>query len=125
MWYTDAKWQSRLVAEQEIMRGRFPGFRLQQVADGALQWAGALQPIAGVAFIVAVRYPDRYPYDPPRFFVHDPPLSERSPHRYSDGSVCIHKRHWDPMRGTAASCIPLISAWLVAYLHWLQTGEEF
>lgn len=125
MWYTDAKWRSRLLAEQEIMHSRFPQLRLHRTEHGALQWVGTLEPIEHVPFLVAVRYPDRYPYEPPRFFVEDPPLHERAPHRYQDGSMCIHKRHWDVMCGTAASCIPLISAWLVAYLHWLHTGEEF
>jgi ubiquitin-protein ligase len=125
MWYMDAKWQARLLAEQEIMRARFPQLSLRRTEHGALQWVGFLEPVEHIAFLVAARYPDRYPYEAPRFFVEDPPLHDRAPHRYQDGSVCIHKRSWDPMRGTAASCIPLIAAWLCAYCCWLETGEEF
>ncbi len=40
-------------------------------------------------------------------------------------SICVHKASWDPMTGTAASCVGLAASWLIAYLNWLENGEVF
>lgn len=125
MWYADSKWQGRMLAERQIMESRFPHFRLVRTDLGALQWVGVLRPIEDAEFVTVVQYPDRYPYSAPKLFVVDPPLRTDAPHVYHDGSVCIHKRQWDAECGTAASCVPLLASWLVAYVNWIRTGERF
>jgi hypothetical protein len=125
VWYEDPKWQQRVLIEQEIMRERFPNFRLVRTEGRALQWVGLVEPVEGTRFLITVRYPEQFPYLPPRLFVEDPPLRRGSPHRYGDGSICIHKKYWDVSRGTAASCVPLACSWLASYVLWTRTGEEF
>ena len=125
MWYEEKRWRDRLLAEQAIMDDRFPQFVLQRGAKSCLGWEGILEPLSGVPFLVSLTYPKRYPYNMPALRVVDPPVQPRAPHVYADGSVCAHKKKWNPTTGTAASCVPLLSAWLVAYLHWLETGERF
>lgn len=126
-WYLDSKWRRRLVVEQQLMRDRFPSFELRRGREGELYWRGNLQPVNSIVFVVAVRYPRTYPYNAPVLQVVEPRLHPGAPHRYadSDGSICIHKQGWNPATGTAASVVPLAAAWLVAYCHWLATGEAF
>ncbi len=108
------------------MKGRFPRFVLRRDADDALWWEGELEPIAGVFYRVAVRYPRGYPYSAPTLWLLDPPVEAGAPHLYQDGSLCVHRRgSWLPHTGTAASAVPLLSAWLLAYSVWRVTGERF
>lgn len=126
MWYEEQRWRARLVAEQELMRSRFPGFKLTRAGDGGLRWVGVIEPVSGYPFFVSLRYPPHYPYQEPKSFVEAPPLRAGAPHVYAnDLSLCVHKAAWDPMTGTAAGCVPLVSAWLVAYVNWLESGETF
>lgn len=127
MLYQDAKWCGRMLAEQEIMHSRFPSFRLIESSTGELRWRGVLEPVAGYTFVVSVRLPPHYPYREPQCHIEEPRIQAGAPHVYasSDGHICVHRRTWDPMTGTAASCIPLIAAWLTAYACWLETREEF
>jgi len=113
------------MAEVEVMQTRFPNFSLIEETDGQLLWVGVLEPQLDEEFLVTVEYPNDYPYRAPVLWVLDPALRPGTPHVYSDGSICIHKATWDPERGTAASCVPLLAAWLLAYLVWLQTGEIY
>lgn len=125
MWYRDAKWRSRLLAEQSLMRERFPQFMLTQSPAGLLVWRGVLRPVEGVRFEISVILPARYPYEAPELRAERPPLKPGAPHVYSSGALCVHRLNWDPMRGTAVSVIPLAAAWLVGYMNWLRTGENF
>jgi ubiquitin-protein ligase len=85
-----------------------------------------LQPVRSApAFEITATMPTRYPYEAPELRVERPRVRAGAPHLYANGTLCIHKQNWDPMRGTVASVIPLASAWLVGYLAWLQTGESF
>ena len=124
MWHHETRWQSRLFAEEAVMRERFPGFALRMGSD-ELFWEGTLEPVQGRRFRITLAYPSRYPYQEPVLRVLRPRLREGAPHRYVDGSICVHRSGWDPATGTAASMIPLASAWLVGYLNWLETGEGF
>ncbi len=107
------------------MLDRFPAFTLLRGADGALRWEGWLEPVPARRFLISVRYPPHYPYAAPVLHVITPSLRSGSPHRYADGSLCVHKMRWDPATGTAASCVPLAAAWLVGYISWVELGESF
>jgi ubiquitin-protein ligase len=124
LWYRADRWKARLLAEITLMEERFPQFVLHLTAAGELQWVGILEPIDESFFAVSLTYPARYPYVGPVFRVESPTLAGNSPHLYRDGSLCVHKT-WDPERATAASCVPLICAWLVAFLHYQASGETF
>lgn len=123
-WYTAPPWKGRLVAEVALMGERFSHLRLVRLG-GELRWEGVIEPVRGQRFHIAIAYPARYPYAPPTLWVLDPAIQQGAPHLYADGSICVHRRQWDPMTGTAASLVPLAAAWLVAYLHWRTTGEGF
>ena len=125
MRYEETRWRSRLLAEQALMRERFPGFVLTRAATGTLVWRGVLHPVGDAAFEVSATTPTHYPYAAPELRVERPPLRTGTPHLYANGTLCVHKASWDPMRGTIASVIPLAAAWLVGYLHWANTGEGF
>ncbi len=125
MWFEEARWRSRLLAEHALMRERFPGFILTRTASGLLVWRGVLRPAEDAAFEVSATAPAQYPYVAPELRVERPPLRSGAPHLYANGTLCVHKASWDPMRGTVASVIPLAAAWLVGYLNWSRSGEGF
>ena len=126
MWYQEQKWRNRLVAEAALMHERFPGFVLTRGAAGQLVWRGMLQPVRNAPnYEISVTVPARYPYEAPVLRVERPALRTGAPHLYLNGSLCVYRQSWDPMRGTVASVVPLIAAWLTAYEHWRQTGESF
>ena len=113
-WHEERRWKSRLVAEVAVMRGHFPAFQLMKKTDRGLLWVGVLAPTPEDDFFVGVEYPDDYPHRAPALWVLEPELVPGALHVYSDGSCCIHSDSWNPDRGTAASCVPLIAGWLVA-----------
>ncbi len=125
MWYREAKWHNRLLAEQSLMHERFPQFVLTQSPSDLLVWRGVLVPVEGAPFEISVTMPARYPYGAPELRAERPRIRPGAPHLYANGTLCVHRLSWDPMRGTVVSVIPLAAAWLVGYLNWLRTGEQF
>jgi len=125
VWYREAKWRNRLVAEQSLMRERFPQFALTRSPGGLLVWRGVITPVNGAAFEISVTMPARYPYEAPELRAEVPRIRPGAPHVYANGSLCVHRLNWDPMRGTVVSVIPLAAAWLVGYLNWTRSGEPF
>lgn len=123
VWYREGRWGDRLLAEQELMKSRFPQFRLVETAASELRWIGWLEPVLGHRFLVSLRYPSSYPYASPDLFLEEPAMEAGAPHVYSSGACCVHKARWNPETGTAVSCVPLLSAWLARYLTWLACGE--
>lgn len=109
------------------MHERYPRMRLQLHQSGELGWEGALEPFPGARFRVSLSYPANYPFAEPVARVLEPPLRAGAPHVYQNGSLCIHRQGetWNASKHTAASRVPLIASWLVAYMHWTQTGERF
>src|SRR3989442_15023184 len=104
------------------MRERFPQFVLTRSTAGLLVWRGVLTPVDGARFEISVTTPTRYPYEAPELRAERPRLTPGAPHVYSSGALCVHKLHWDPMRGTVVSVVPLAAAWLVGYMNWVHTG---
>lgn len=126
MWYQQTRWRERLAQEVAVMTERFPVFILQRGTDGTLWWDGVLEPLRDIAYRVAVKYPADYPYSGPSLWLLEPRVESGSPHVYQDGSLCVHKNgSWNPATGTAASTVPLLSAWLYMYSIWRTTGMRF
>ena len=123
MWYREARWQRRLLAEKALMRERFPGFSLHRSRRGELAWEGTLEPLPGARFRLRLVYPSHYPYQEPSLWVVKPELHPGTPHRYVGGSLCVHRTGWNPATGTAASMIPLAGDWLLHYVHWVTAGR--
>jgi ubiquitin-protein ligase len=119
------RWRNRLLAEKAIMRSRFPQFILTCTHSDLLVWRGILEPVRSAAFGITATMPANYPYSAPELRVERPRLRPGAPHLYANGTLCIHKQNWDPMRSTVASTIPLAAAWLISYLNWSRTGEAF
>ena len=107
------------------MAERFPQFVLERDGSGNLCWEGILEPSQGRQFRVTITYPSRYPYREPIARVEDPPIERGAPHLYRDFSLCVHRKQWNAETGTAASVVPLVASWLVAYVAWIETGETF
>jgi len=124
-WFQQPRWKPRLIAESMLMNERFPGFLLVQSPAGQLTWLGILVPTGGNEYVVSVTYPPDYPYREPSLRVEQPAVEAGAPHLYLDGSLCLHKKDWNPDRATAVGEVSLIAGWLVAYEHWLLTGERF
>ena len=125
MWYREVRWRNRLLVEQALMRERFPQFVLTRSPVALLVWRGVLEPLKGVLFEVSVTVPSHYPYVAPELGVERPQLRAGAPHLYANGALCVHRLNWDPTRGTVASVLPLAAAWLVGYMNWSRTGEQF
>ena len=96
MWYEQDRWKDRLVVEREIMRQRFPGFVLVRYRDRNLAWHGTVEPIPGHRFEIALHYPYNYPYGEPKVRVRTPALRTGAPHVYGDGTLCVHRKGWNP-----------------------------
>lgn len=125
MWHTEARWRSRLLVEQELMRARFPHFVLMLGRSRELFWNGTVEPVVGARFVLRVVYPATYPYASPTLHVDALPFHLGVPHLYADHSLCVHRRQWDPTRGTAAGMVPLACVWLFLFQRWRDHGEAF
>jgi len=126
-WYEAKK--GRLLTERDVMRERFPRFRLVQNSDGSLSWVGVLTPVEGSSYLVELRYPPNYPFEAPAAYVLRPRL-EPSPHRLGGERLClmhlsdrpefdgagrlVASNTWLPS-ATAATIAPLVSVWLGVY----------
>lgn len=61
----------------------------------------------------------------PAVRVLSPPLEERSPHIYPDGSLCLYwpkEWKWSPKELLALTILPWTASWLYFYELWLDTG---
>src|SRR5688572_13325921 len=72
MWYREARWRNRLLAEHALMEERFPQFVLTQDQSELLVWRGILEPVEGAQFIISATMPRNYPYAAPQLRVEEP-----------------------------------------------------
>ena len=129
IWYAGPKqWyrvKSRLLQqEQQAMHRFYPNLSLDTISNGDLYWQGVLTTWTGNDYEVQVRYPDAFPYKPPKAYVVSPKIQE-SRHIYPDGHLCLfHKddKSWEP-KTTAATVMSWVSLWLHCYEVWLETGD--
>lgn len=72
---------------------------------------------------IKIVLPHGYPNACPR--VYADPVSERAPHRWSDGALCLYgvMTGWNPGKHTVFSTLNLTRQWLQHYDVWRQTGQ--
>lgn len=108
------------------MRALHPAIRLVSWRCGEAKWLGLLRPTdVSEMYAVAIRFRiGRVP----RVYVTAPPLARLSdaevPHRYSDGSLCLHlPKEWDAAMLVAETTVPWATLWLYYYELWHATGD--
>lgn len=117
----------RLAKEEQMMKNRFPQFSLKR-HDGQLFWEGTLKSNSYKRYRAIIFYPNDFPYDAPKPYIVDPDLTEKDPpppHMYKDGRLCVfeHRDGTWQSNSTAATMVGLVSPWIHAYEHWLETGN--
>ncbi len=114
----------RLVAEVRAMEERYGGRAALRLEGNNLYWEYVVVE-SGRHFPIQVRYPRRYPLEPPRI-VSLLPLP-CSPHQMQDNELCwtnrLGKCEWNPARDTAAVCITAAHRWFACLLVYLTLGK--
>jgi len=122
MWFKNERGARRLMTEGLAMRSHFPWFRLMRMRSGQLAWRGRLKLKGGASYLISAELPAHYPYEAPVLWVLAPSLVGGCPHRYGDGSLCIHLNSWNPDNGTVVQSIGNAAVWLSKYQAWRRTG---
>lgn len=116
-----------IAAQVSAMGRRYPQLKLQWKA-GEARWTGPLEPLSGCdVYRVSIVY--RLGKSP-KVRVISPELCDRGdgvriPHRYSDGSLCLHRPaygEWQSKDLIAETVVPWTVLWLYDYEVWLATG---
>ncbi len=114
----------RLVAEVRAMQERYGDVAVLRRLRKLLFWEYTVIE-SGRRFPIQVRYPRRYPLDPPRIFSRLP--LPRSPHQLVENELCWTDRalqlEWNPARDTAVVCIHAAHRWFACLLVFLTLGE--
>lgn len=114
----------RLVAEVRAMEEKFGERATLRYERSILFWEYTVQE-SGRRFPVEVRYPRRYPLEPPRIISRLP--LPPSPHQLVGHELCWIDRSaqsdWNPARDTAATCITAAHRWFACLLVYLTLGE--
>jgi hypothetical protein len=114
-----------LVMEAEALRKRYPAGEIS-LKRGVLSWKGTLKPTASSATYTVVMSYDWLHI--PRVYVLSPALvpdgSNKLPHIYADGALCLHTvDDWAWDKALAHSIVPWTSEWLFFYEIWKATGH--
>lgn len=106
------------------LRAAFPASKTT-VRSRRICWTGKIRPtpISDEYTIRISCSPDQFP----RVVVLAPDLltrpGESIPHRFDDGSLCLHKNHeWSSEMFLVDTTVPWAAEWLAHYEIWLVTG---
>lgn len=121
-------WGSRptplnVAVQQHGMSLHFPDFSFRMEGTTGI-WRGRLQPRPGSpVYTVSIRF---RPRSKPEVRVKSPPLIEKAPHTYPDGTLCLFwpkDRNWDSSMLLAETIVPWTAQWLLFYELWQETGK--
>lgn len=115
--------KKRLVAEVRAMEERYGDRAVLRHVKNQLFWEYTVTE-SGRRFPIEVRYPRRYPLEPPRIISRLPLPS--SPHQLVNNELCWINRavgDWNPARDTAATCIHAAHRWFACLLVYLTLGR--
>jgi len=124
--YLEPGGQQRAMQEQDLLRRYFPGFELQVDDDGTPfvhGWIGPNDRLHRRYHVLATLPPGYGRGAMPQVWVLEPALEEDSPHRYSDGSLCLDHSGAFTDRSTVVTFLAWVSVWLVLYEGWMETDE--
>ena len=103
-----------------MIRRRFPQFKYSRAQSA---WTGTLRPSdQSPPYVVRITY---RPNMKPKVEVLQPEIKANTPHRFSDGSLCLYYEldgSWHSGLHLAATLIEWTAEWLYFYEHWLTTG---
>src|SRR5205085_7221747 len=70
-----------------------------------------------------VLVPHGYPNACPKVYLE--PLTERPPHVWADGALCIYgvMVGWNPGQHTIRHTVKMARLWVAKYIQWKHTGE--
>ncbi|MGH7973434.1 MAG: hypothetical protein ACREIC_32355, partial [Limisphaerales bacterium] len=115
--------KKRLVAEVRAMEERYGDHAILRYQRNQLFWEYTVVE-SGRRFPIEVRYPRRYPLEPPRIISLLPLPS--SPHQLVNNELCWINRaagDWNPARDTAATCLHAAHRWFACLLVYLTLGK--
>lgn len=115
--------KKRLVAEVRAMEERYGDRAVLRYERNQLFWEYTVVE-SGRRFPIELRYPRRYPMEPPRIISLLPLPS--SPHQLVNNELCWINRaagDWNPARDTAATCIHAAHRWFACLLVYLTLGK--
>ena len=74
-------------------------------------------------FVITIVLPHGYPNNCPRIYADA--IDDNSPHRWSDGSLCIFGvfASWNPGTKSLLDVLALTEGWLLGYKQWKRTGD--
>lgn len=112
-WYHDNN--KRFLIEKYAMKERFPDFELIESVNG-LTWTGPLTPKNADTYVIAVIYPEDFPYSSPNVWIIEPKIQSPK-HQFPDGHICLLElgnETWET-KTTAATIVALAAVWLWCY----------
>lgn len=128
----------------ELMRQRWPYFRVINRTGRLVRWEGRLRPLSQMYAVQIAFYRERKKGNAelplvPYVTVIDPLLRRRTekpeepiPHHYQNRNcperpfLCLYDRaarEWHPRKSIAHTIVPWTIDWLACYEGWLATGE--
>ena len=119
-------WPERLEREKFVMKKRFPGMKLELLADSRLAWNGSVKTSRGQSHSIAVVYPEDFPRSSPRVYPTDEELKgdlKSAPHRLGDGSLCLAYPKIDSPSASAADIVVAASRWLNGFEGFVESGS--
>ena len=115
--------QDRWAVEQAKLRRYFPSFHLVRNDTGRVcACVGFLTPRT-TRYGVRVEIPRGYPYEMPALHAAGWSPATGTPHRYSDGNLCVMKPDQWSANYTLAFFVAKAALWLNKYEVWLDTGK--
>jgi prevent-host-death family protein len=114
---------SRIAAEMEELNkhGEQTRVEITKAKELALRFEYGLADGSSVELKIVL--PHGYPSTCPRVYAN--PVNESTPHRWSDGALCLYgvMSGWNPGRHTTLSTLNLARQWLQRYDIWKESGQ--